>query len=75
VRAGTPLFAIEGSNEAIGGVTSGGYGPSVEAPVSMGYLPIDLSSPRTQILAEVRSKRLPVTVASLPFIASHYKRG
>jgi len=75
VRAGTPLFAVEGSDEAIGDVTSGGYGPSVEAPVSMGYVPIDHSSSRTQILAEVRGKRLPVTVASLPFITSHYKRG
>lgn len=75
VRAGTPLFAVEGSNEAIGGVTSGGYGPSVEAPISMGYVPIDHSSSGTQILAEVRGKRLPVTVASLPFITPHYKRG
>jgi aminomethyltransferase len=75
VRAGTPLFAVEASDEVIGGVTSGGYGPSVEAPVSMGYVTVALASPGTQILAEVRGKRLPVTVASLPFIASHYKRG
>jgi len=75
VRAGTPLFAAEGSDEAIGGVTSGGYGPSVEAPVSMGYVPIDCSSSGTQILAEVRGKRLPVTVATLPFVISHYRRG
>ncbi|NIO43032.1 MAG: glycine cleavage system aminomethyltransferase GcvT, partial [Burkholderiales bacterium] len=63
------------SDEVIGSVTSGGYGPSVEAPISMGYVSIDFSSPRTQILAEVRGKLLPVTVASLPFIAPHYKRG
>lgn len=74
VRNGTPLFAAENSDEAIGGVTSGGYGPSVEAPVSMGYVPIDRSSSGTQILAEVRGKRLPVTVASLPFVTSHYRR-
>jgi len=75
VRADAPLFAVEDSDEVIGSVTSGGYGPSVEAPISMGYVSIDFSSPRTQILAEVRGKLLPVTVASLPFITPHYKRG
>jgi len=75
VRAGTPLFGAEGPDEAIGGVTSGGYGPSVGAPVSMGYLPMDFCSPRTQVLAEVRGRRLPVTVSCLPFIASQHKRG
>jgi aminomethyltransferase len=75
VRAGTPLFAVEASDEVIGGVTSGGYGPSVEAPVSMGYVTVVLSSSETQIFAEVRGKRLPVTVSTLPFIDTHYKRG
>lgn len=75
VRADTPLFATEGAEEAIGGVTSGGYGPSIGAPVAMGYLPRDLSSPRTQIFAELRGKSLPLSVASLPFIPPHYKRG
>jgi aminomethyltransferase len=75
VRADTPLFATKGGEEAIGGVTSGGYGPSIGAPVAMGYLPRDLSSPRTQIFAEVRGKSLPISVASLPFISPHYRRG
>ena len=75
VRAGTRLFAAEASDEAIGGVTSGGYGPSVEAPVSMGYVTVAPSSSETQIFAEVRGKRLPVTVSTLPFIDTHYKRG
>jgi aminomethyltransferase len=75
VRAGARLFAAEASDEAIGGVTSGGYGPSVEAPVSMGYVTVALASPETQIFAEVRGKRLPITVSTLPFIDTHYKRG
>ena len=75
VRAGAPLFAVEASDEVIGGVTSGGYGPSVEAPVSMGYVTVVLSSSETQIFAEVRGRRLPVTVSTLPFIDTHPKRG
>ncbi len=75
VRAGARLFAAEASDEAIGGVTSGGYGPSVEVPVSMGYVTVALASPETQIFAEVRGKRLPITVSTLPFIDTHYKCG
>ena len=39
VREGAPLFADATSSEPIGSVTSGGFGPSVNAPVAMGYLP------------------------------------
>ena len=39
VREGAPLFADSASSEQIGAVTSGGFGPSINAPVAMGYLP------------------------------------
>ena len=39
VREGAPLFADAASSEPIGAVTSGGFGPSLNAPVAMGYLP------------------------------------
>ncbi len=42
VREGAPLFANETSSEQIGKVTSGGFGPSLNAPVAMGYLPVSL---------------------------------
>jgi aminomethyltransferase len=41
----------------------------------MGYVPSTMSEPGTRLFAEVRSKRLPVEVATLPFITPHYKRG
>jgi aminomethyltransferase len=41
----------------------------------MGYLPNRLAQPGTKIFAEVRGNRLPVRVATLPFIAPHYNRG
>ena len=54
VREGAMLFADSASSEPIGKVTSGGFGPSLNAPVAMGYLPSRLAAPGTQIFAEVR---------------------
>jgi aminomethyltransferase len=71
MREGTPLFHGEG---AVGVVTSGGFGPSVEAPIAMGYLPSALAAPGTELAGEVRGRRLPVTVCDLPFRPSTYKR-
>jgi aminomethyltransferase len=41
----------------------------------MGYLPAALAMPGRRVFAEVRGKRLPVAVATLPFITPKYKRG
>jgi len=75
VRAGAPLFADEEGGSPIGSVTSGCFGPCLDAPAAMGYLPTALAVPGTTVFAEVRGKRLPVAVATLPFIAPNYKRG
>ena len=74
VRAGAPLFAAEDAEKPVGVVTSGVFGPSVQAPVAMGYLPTALATPGTRIFAEVRDKRLPVGVTTLPFTTQHYER-
>ena len=74
MRAGAPLFATEDAEKPVGVVTSGVFGPSVQAPVAMGYLPIELATPGTRIFAEVRDKRLPVGVTTLPFTTQHYER-
>ncbi len=75
VRAGAPLYAEESGTAAIGAVTSGGFGPSLAAPIAMGYLPAALAEPGTRIFAELRGSRLPAAVGALPFIAPKYKRG
>ncbi len=54
-------------------VTSGGFGISLDAPVAMGYLPVEAAMAGTRVFADVRGKRLPVTVAALPFVPPHYK--
>ena len=75
VRAGALLFGSSEGGEAIGTVTSGGFGPSIDAPIAMGYVPTSQAEAGTRIFAEVRGKRLPVEVARLPFITPNYKRG
>ena len=74
VREGTPLFADQGSSEPVGAVTSGGFGPSLNAPVAMGYVPTALAANGTQLFAEVRGQRLPLRVAATPFVPNTYKR-
>ncbi|MGL3819495.1 glycine cleavage system aminomethyltransferase GcvT [Sphingopyxis sp. R3-92] len=71
VREGAKLF--DGNTE-IGVVTSGGFAPSVGAPIAMGYVPRDHAVPGTAIAAEVRGKRVPVTVAATPFVPHNYVR-
>lgn len=74
MRAGTELFADETGGPAIGCVTSGAFGPTVQAPVAMGYVPAGQAAPGTRLFGEVRGRRLPVRVAALPFIPARFKR-
>jgi aminomethyltransferase len=74
VRSGASVFRDDLAAEAIGQVTSGGFGPSVNRPVAMGYLPAELALPGTRVFAEVRGQRLPMSVAMLPFVPHNYKR-
>ncbi|ULK99068.1 glycine cleavage system aminomethyltransferase GcvT [Bradyrhizobium sp. I71] len=74
VREGAPLFADPAAGEPIGKVTSGGFGPSLNAPVAMGYVPTNLSALGTKLFAEVRGQRLPLAVAAMPFVKNTYKR-
>ena len=73
MREGTELFAAE-DGPSIGRITSGGFGPSLNAPVAMGYVAIDHAAPGTRVFASLRGKMLPATVAKMPFIRPGYKR-
>lgn len=72
MREGVELFAPDGT--PVGRVTSGGFGPSVNAPIAMGYVARSHSAIGTTLMGEVRGKRLPVTVATLPFQPTTFKR-
>jgi len=71
-REGTTI--VNDAGDVIGAVTSGGFGPSVEGPVAMGYVPAALAEPGTPITLMLRGKPVPARVADLPFITPHYKR-
>lgn len=74
VREGAPLFADSSSSEQIGAVTSGGFGPSLNAPVAMGYLPTPQAIDGATVFAELRGQRLPLRVTAMPFVPNTYKR-
>jgi aminomethyltransferase len=73
VRTGSELFDEAGV--PVGRVTSGGFGPTVNAPVAMGYVRRELSAPGTALFAEVRGNRVPISVHSLPFTPHRYRKG
>ncbi len=73
VRAGAQLLGSDGS--PVGRITSGGFGPSVGAPVAMGYLRADLVNEPGEIFAEVRGNRVPVRIHPLPFTPHRYRKG
>jgi aminomethyltransferase len=74
VREGASLFADATSGQSIGKVTSGGFGPSLNAPVAMGYLSAQLAKLDATVFAEVRGQRLPLRVTAMPFVPNTYKR-
>jgi aminomethyltransferase len=63
------------SGQRIGTVTSGGFGPSVGAPIAMGYVDAAHSSNGTALALVVRDLPRPAHVSPLPFIQTWYYRG
>lgn len=74
MREGTDIFDAAEGGDRVGCVTSGGFGPSLGAPVAMGYVETGRAAIGTPLWGEVRGKRLPLTVAKLPFVAANFKR-
>ncbi|MES2145174.1 MAG: glycine cleavage system aminomethyltransferase GcvT [Pseudomonadota bacterium] len=72
MREGTELFAPD--DTPVGSITSGGFGPSVGAPIAMGYVAAAFGATDTPLEGTVRGKHLPVTVCDLPFQPTTYKR-
>lgn len=62
------------AGRAIGIVTSGGFGPTVNGPVAMGYVETAFAAPGTRINLVVRDKPMPAAVSALPFTPHNYKR-
>ncbi len=71
VREGAAIFAGEAQ---IGMITSGGHSPSLGSPIAMGNVLTEYSAPGTPAEAEVRGKRVPLTVTAMPFLPHRYHR-
>ncbi len=74
MRAGVALFAAQDAAEPVGQITSGGFGPTLDRPVAMGYLPVQQATPGTTVWGDLRGKRLPLQVAPLPFHSPSYRK-
>jgi aminomethyltransferase len=62
------------SGRVIGRITSGGFGPSLNTPIAMGYVESAFAADGTEIDLLVRGKALPARVAPMPFVPHRYKR-
>jgi len=65
----------DGNGNRIGEVTSGGFGPTVQGPIAMGYVAAEFAAPDTPLTLIVRGKEIAAHVVSLPFVAQNYHRG
>ena len=72
VREAVELVTAQG--DVIGVVTSGGFGPSLGAPLAMGYVDLTYAAIDTQVFALVRGKQLPCRVCKMPFVEQTYRR-
>ena len=73
VREGAEI--VDEAGTVIGTVCSGGFGPSLNAPVAMGYLDAAHTALETAVWAIVRGKRVAMKVSKMPFVAQRYYRG
>jgi aminomethyltransferase len=71
-RAGTDIVAPDGT--LAGSVTSGGFAPSLNAPIAMGYVSSDRAADGTELLLQVRGKPLAAHVVPMPFVQHRYIR-
>ncbi|NBF03052.1 glycine cleavage system aminomethyltransferase GcvT [Pseudomonas sp. Fl5BN2] len=73
VREGAQI--VNAQQRVIGRVTSGGFGPSLDGPLAIGYVESGYSALETEVFALVRGKALPMHVVKTPFVPQRYYRG
>ncbi|HET9426963.1 MAG TPA: glycine cleavage system aminomethyltransferase GcvT [Allosphingosinicella sp.] len=72
VREGAMIVDAEGTE--VGKVTSGGFSPSLEAPIAMAYVPSELAAEGSQIAVAQRGKVFSAKVVPMPFVPHKYVR-
>ena len=68
-REGSKIFI---NNEEVGVITSGGFGPSVNGPIAMGYIKTDFAKIGKDVDLEVRGKKHKAKIHALPFYKKSY---
>jgi aminomethyltransferase len=72
VREGA--LVLDGEGSEVGKITSGGFSPSLQRPIAMGYVATPLAEPGTALKLEQRSKLFDARVAAMPFVPHRYHR-
>ena len=72
-REGTQIF--DKHEKKIGEITSGGYSPTLQSPIAMGYITSDILKSNCEVLLNVRGNLIPAEITSLPFVEHRYFRG
>nr|WP_060482264.1 glycine cleavage system aminomethyltransferase GcvT [Pseudomonas sp. NBRC 111119] len=73
VREGADI--VDAHDNPIGKVCSGGFGPTLGAPVAMGYIDSEHAAVDTSLFAVVRGKKVGLKVSKMPFVTPRYYRG
>lgn len=72
VREGADV--VDAAGNVIGQVTSGGFSPTLQRPIAMAYVPMELSATGTGVIVQQRKKQIACTVADMPFVPHNYHR-
>jgi aminomethyltransferase len=72
VREGA--LVLDGEGNEVGKITSGGFSPSLQRPIAMGYVATPLAEPGTRLKLEQRGKLFDAQVVAMPFVPHHYHR-
>src|SRR6185437_15068549 len=72
VREGA--LVLDGEGNEVGKITSGGFSPSLQRPIAMGYVATALAEPGTALKLEQRGKLFEARVTPMPFVPHRYHR-
>jgi aminomethyltransferase len=72
VREGALI--LDGEGNEVGKITSGGFSPSLQRPIAMGYVASHLAEPGTALKLEQRGKLFDARVVPMPFVPHRYYR-
>ena len=67
-------LVLDGDGNQVGKITSGGFSPSLQRPIAMGYVAAHLAEPGTVLKLEQRGKLFEARVAPMPFVPHRYHR-